>query len=210
MRGSKPKKLENQMDQPPRGDSKGEKLARVAEVILRVVAHHGLDGVRFSHLSRTSGVSRSWIYKYGGSREDLIAFAVQHFGKILLMSVSQTRKSIRTKEAWLDFQAEEFARFLGFLRREPLVLSVYFRFRGSENVLGKAIADFEKMHDQQQSEEISRLFAIPTPSASLMSELIGNLRWGLAHSWVQGPLAHMTSLIEMKNQFRALVSRIDI
>jgi AcrR family transcriptional regulator len=181
---------------------KSDKMARLAEATLRLVAQFGDKGMGFSRLARAAGVSRAWIYKYWGTREELIAFATDHFGAAFTMQGNARPPAASAKE-WLDGVTTDFAQLLERTRAHPLVLALYFRFRGSQTPIGKRIARVEAIQADREIAELRRLYGLSRADGARMAEIIGSIRMGLAHSWSVGELTAVSTAAQAASHFRA-------
>src|SRR5262245_46285759 len=88
----------NRTKQPDQG--KAGKMERVAATTLALLLEGGLADLTFSRLARRANVSRPWLYEYiGPDKDSLIAFAVDHFGKLYVRL--DARPSARDPKDWL-------------------------------------------------------------------------------------------------------------
>lgn len=188
-------------------EPKADKAARVAEAVLKLVAQGGVESVRYSKLARAAGVSRAWIYKFAPKRDELLLFAVDHFGRIFT-SLDEPHPRFLSREDWLDASARRFARLLADAERRPMVVQLYFRFRGTPTLAGKRIAEVERLEGHREGQALGELFGIPKEKVELASELIGGMRMGLAHAWSCGVLSQLTSSEALTATFRQVVDRM--
>jgi AcrR family transcriptional regulator len=180
---------------------KKEKLIKLADGLLKLVAQGwGTEGLTISRVARAAGVSRAWIYKYGGSLDDLIAFGADHHAH-LFASLEQAPEKVPTIEEWIQLTAENFARLLDHTDRKPVVILLYFRFRGTKTLLGKRIRHVELLQARREVAEVQRLFAIPETQAKQVCEIIGNIRMGMAYGWADGELKDLATRDEVKTHF---------
>lgn len=167
--------------------SKTDKLIRLAEAVLRLIDAHGMKGVTTTNLSRAAKVTRPWIYKYiGRSKDDLIRFAVDHFGR----SVAEMDRPMKfsSRAEWIQASVDHVAHVLKSTSRYPWFTSLYFKYRGTPTLLGSRIADVESAYFQKQAAEMSATLKTPTERAYLVAEVLTAFRMGLMHSWQSGGL----------------------
>ena len=188
-------------------DQKTEKVSRLAEAVLRLVAQAGVEGLTFSKLARAAGVSRAWIYKYGGTRDELLAFATDYFGKIFTSLEAQPGNYLSERQ-WLEGTTESFGALLEHTRMHPLVVMLYFRFRGTPTLLGKRIARVEATQANHEIVQLRALFLLSLPEARRVSEVLGNIRMGLAHAWAYGELKDLAAVGEVKIHFRDAIEGV--
>ncbi|OFZ20017.1 MAG: hypothetical protein A2X94_11695 [Bdellovibrionales bacterium GWB1_55_8] len=163
---------------------KAQKMLRVAEATLKILDQHGITGLSFSRVARSAAVSRTWLYKYiGGSDQELLAFAVETFGRIYARL--DDSGSHRNDKEWLRGTVARFGRLLDSTIQYPSVLPIYFKFRGSENLVGKTIEGIERIYLSRQTAELERIFSLPAKTARLAAEVLLGIRIGVAHRWLQ-------------------------
>lgn len=126
--------------------SKEEKYHRVYEECLRLIHENGLKAINHSAIARRAQVSRPWIYKYmGESREELIQSAVKYFGteftKFSLRKVDIKGPKDMLRALWNGTISN-----LEFANEYPFIISLYIRFAGTENVLGRTIDELESLY----------------------------------------------------------------
>ncbi len=165
------------------GDSKSPKEIKqlaVSIAILEIIENDGLLGVTHSKVSRKSKISRAWIYEYiGKEKSALIEFATDVFAgyitRITLAELPQTREA-------LEAQLKEGVEFLfNSVEQNPLIIKLFFRFRGTTNSVGKVIQKYEKKWLENAAKTIVSIIGLPSHQASLVAELILTLRLGFAH-----------------------------
>lgn len=172
------------MTTPEKG--KAEKMAYVAEVILKILLQSGLPAVNHSRVSRAAKVSRAWLYKYiGKDPTALCAYATSHFGAIFADFDSE--RAGRTKENYVEIMLESQERLIEKAEKYPWVLPLYARFSGSSGDLGQVIRDVEERYLSQKTTELGRLYSIERDEARMHAELLLAMRMSLAHRWVVSP-----------------------
>lgn len=165
--------------------NKSEKQIKVSEAVLEIIAREGLNGLSHSKVSRRSGVSRAWIYEYlGADKQGLIA----HAAEVLAEDFSRAKVSLpRTREE-LNTQLREGLNFVfdtGATR--PVVVQMYFRYRGSDNPIGVAIAKYERQWLRSAQKTLIDLLKLPKEQAELLAELMLTLRLGFTHRVITDP-----------------------
>lgn len=126
-----------------RKTTKEDKQLSVSIAILEVIERDGILGVTHSKVSRKAKVSRAWIYEYiGKEKSALIEYAAEvfasHFTRAKMIDLP-------TSKAELESRLKEGTNFLfTSIALNPVVIKLYFRFRGSDNSIGKVIQKYEK------------------------------------------------------------------
>jgi len=161
-------------------NTKEDKQLAVSAAILEVIEKDGLLGVTHSKVSRRSKVSRAWIYEYiGKEKSALIEFAAEvfasHFARAKMTTFPKTK-------AELDHQLQEGVDFLfNSVEISPVVIKLYFRFRGTSNPIGKVIQKYEKQWLAGASKTAIDVLHLPAEQAAIIAELVLTLRLGFAH-----------------------------
>lgn len=166
-------------------EDKQQKLDRVAKSILSIVARFGFESLTPSRLARATGVSRPWVYKYiGGSKEDLSSFAIDHFGKLF------TKLDGGTKPASIEFfQEDEIQRTeksLEFAIDNPEIIQIYYRFKGTPTIMGKAIEKIEKEYRKSKEFQIMETFNIDKTQAKIFTDILKSFKMSLCHQLISG------------------------
>lgn len=163
-----------------RKSAKEDKQFAVSAAILEIIEKDGLTGVTHSKVARKSKVSRAWIYEYIGKEKNaLVEFAAEvfasHFARAKMTELPKTKSELasRLKEG-TDFLFASAA-------LTPVVIKIYFRFRGTENPIGKVIQKYEKQWLGNVSKTIVEVIKIPSEQASILAELVLIFRMGFAH-----------------------------
>ena len=161
-------------------NTKQDKQLAVSVAILEVIEKDGLLGVTHSKVSRRSKVSRAWIYEYiGKEKSALIEFAAEVFASHFARAKMTT---FPTTKAELEHQLNEGIDFLfASVELSPVVLKLYFRFRGTANPIGSVIRKYEKQWLTGASKTATEVLHLPAEQAAIIAELILTLRLGFAH-----------------------------
>jgi DNA-binding transcriptional regulator YbjK len=161
-------------------NSKEDKQFAVSTAILEVIEKDGLAGVTHSKVSRKSKVSRAWIYEYiGKDKGDLVEYAAEvfasHFARTKMMEFPKSRTELESRlKDGTDFLFTSVA-------LSPVVIKIYFRFRGTDNRIGKVIQKYEKQWLGSASKTVVNIFQMSEEQATLLAELLLILRLGFAH-----------------------------
>ena len=170
---------------------------------MRIVAQLGVGGVTFAKLAKSSGVSRSWLYKYvGNTREDLLAFAIGFSG-----ACSRTEKTPdvqHSKVKWREDVVEGFDRLLALSEAYPAVVRLYFQFQGTGGHVGRSLDELHGRRVDRERLELMRIWGKSEKEARSSREALSVLRLSLAHGWVHGGLRKRAS----REQTRAMFERM--
>lgn len=156
------------------------KQLAASAAILEIIEHDGLLGVTHSKVARKSKVSRAWIYEYiGKEKSALIEFAADVFGghmtRVTLTELPKTK-------AALQAQLKDATGFLfDSAEKNPLIIKLYFRYRGTANAVGKVIQKYEKLWLKDAAATAADVLNLTPKQASDLAELIFTLRLGFAH-----------------------------
>jgi len=163
-----------------RARDKAEKMAGAAECVGKILIQHGLSGVTHARVARSGNVSRAWLYKYvGSSREDLVRFATEHFANLL--AEFDQRPRTHSRDAWVEDTVDGMRVLLAHASEHPWLLPLYFRYQGSETVLGSTIADMERMYIATTAAEMKEALALDQPTACWAAELLLAFRMAFAY-----------------------------
>jgi AcrR family transcriptional regulator len=158
---------------------KQEKMEYVAEHVLKIILARGLNGLSYAQVAKSSGVSRAWLYKYvGESKEQLIGFAVVHFGKIF--SDLDAQPSCSTREEFIQHALDGLKRIFDLSLRYPWILPLYFRYAGTRTVIGDTIRQIENLYFSKVEKEIERYMSPKKTSPRVLAEVLGYLNMGVA------------------------------
>jgi len=162
---------------------KTDKMERVASATLQLILEQGLSELTFSKLSRKAGVSRPWLYEYiGATKESLVEYAVDHFGKQYARLDNRPRAS--SAKEWLPQVLLRTDELLDDSLAYPWVIPLYYRYRGTVNPLGKRIKLLEERYLKSMTEEIKQALQVRNETARVLAETLMAVRLGLAYHWV--------------------------
>ncbi|MBN8541904.1 MAG: TetR family transcriptional regulator [Deltaproteobacteria bacterium] len=160
--------------------SKEQKQLSVSIAALEVIEAEGLGGVTHSKVARKAGVSRAWIYEYiGNEKSALIEYAADvlasHFARVKLTEIPKTK-------ADLQRLAEEGTDFLfTSVDLNPVIIQLYFRYRGTRNPIGEVILKHEKQWLSKSTKTLVDILGLTKEQAELLTEFILTMRMGYAH-----------------------------
>ncbi len=161
--------------------TKEEKQIAVSKAVLELIEVDGLNGVTHSKVNRRSGVSRAWIYEYiGKDKNAFIEFAAEtlasHFARIdLELPANKEQLSLRLNDA-VNFVFDSVA-------KDPVLIKLYFRFRGAKNPLGQVIKKYEKKWLNNAIKSLIDILGLSVEQAALAAEFALTLRLGFAHRY---------------------------
>ncbi len=166
-------------------EDKQQKLDRVAKGILSIVVRFGFESLTPSRLARATGVSRPWVYKYiGGSKEDLSSFAVDHFGKLFAQLDGGAKPA--SVEFFQDDEIQRTLKTLQFAKEHPEIIMLYFRFKGTPSVMGKAIEKIEKEYRKGKEFQIQETFKISKTESKAFTDILKSFKMSLCHQLISG------------------------
>jgi|GEM_PF-3687244 len=159
---------------------KEQKQLAVSVAVLEIIEREGLQAVTHSKVSRKSGVSRAWIYEYiGKERKTLITYAAEVFASYFARS---KMTAVPKTGAELQLQLEDGINFVfDSIELSPVIIKLYFRFRGSDNPIGQIIQKYENEWLNAASKKIRDTLETSKEKAEVLAELILTLRLGFAH-----------------------------
>ncbi len=97
-------------------------------------------------------------------------------------STSVKIKSLPETKEQLQTQLKEGIQFLfDSVERDPVVIKLYFRFRGTENPVGNVIKKYEKSWLENASKSVAEIMGISKEQSVMLAELMLTLRLGFAH-----------------------------
>lgn len=162
---------------------KAERSARAAEAALKLIEKHGLERLTIAQVARLAKISRPWIYKYiGPSQNELIEFAVDHFGRIL--SAMDERLNPKNPQEWIAATRFGTVNLLDMAAERPWLVTLYFRYRGTQTVPGKRIDQVEGQYLRIFATEIQTALGFGAKYSHFLASSILAVRMGLAHQWV--------------------------
>lgn len=160
-------------------DSKIEKFDQVAKAIIHLVDLHGLEAITHARVHQVSKVSRPWLYKYiGKEKKDLLAYAVNTLG----------RQWARLDTPWNAKDAKEFqARLIDstlfaidFIKKNPMMIGPYFRFKGTPTAIGKTIEHIEDQFLAHYTKEFTKHYGLGKAEARIRAMTVLSTRLSLA------------------------------
>ena len=161
-------------------DAKSQKYFAVSRAILEIIEKEGEENVTHSRIARLSQVSRPWIYEYmGREKEDLIDVAAEVFGSFFARAstTAEPHNACELKALLLDGQEIAFQN----IKAEPVIIKLYYRFRGTTNPIGLVIKKYEKHWLDVMSENLMRILNFDDQKALNISRAILTLRLGFYH-----------------------------
>lgn len=186
--------------------NKSEKYFVVSRAILEIIEKEGPAKVSHSEVARLSKVSRAWIYEYmGKNREDLIDTASELFASYFTRSnvdvEGNTAKAIKTH---LE-NSQEIA--LQKIIDTPVIIKLYFRFRGTATPMGVAIKKYEKHWLDFMAANFIRIMGLDENKAVSVCRAILTLRLGYFHRVATSPNSAKETL-EAKEGLNLLYSHV--
>lgn len=158
---------------------KQAKFQAVAEAIFTILIRGGIENLSHTRVAEVSKVSRAWVYKYiGKSPEDLIAFSLDAIGKefahLGVLLAQQSADDVRTSLFQGTF------RMLKNSEKNPALMALYSRYAGTQNPVGRKIAELEKEYLTALRTRLEQFFKLPADEAVVVAEVLHGLRMGLA------------------------------
>jgi AcrR family transcriptional regulator len=190
-------------------NDKESKMDIIANKTLYILERYGHDAVTFSRVAASTKISRPWIYKYiGKTKEDLMNFAVDHFGKKFALIYS--RPQPQDIEQWNKMTVAGFERILNETQKNPWIIIIYFQFRGSTTPLGIRIAHLENLFLKENSKEIQSALNLDSKKAKKFTKYLLAIRMGLVHNWITNNSTQdeKIEIIEFFSQFIELTKLI--
>ena len=163
--------------------SKQERFDAFAVATLRWIEAHGLARMNLTQISKRSGVSRAWIYKYiGSSQNDWILHDVRHFGAALGRFDSEPQYGIKglSRDEWLANSRHSWMAMARLGRQVAWLLPLYFQYRNRKSGIAEPIRELEARVDARHARELAQVFGLDRPTARSMAELLTGLRSSLA------------------------------
>lgn len=156
--------------------NKEKKVKVVLESILEIIAQKGPQGLSFTVVSRKSGVSRPWLYKYvGKTKDDLLDFAFREYANKI---APKGKKWVHTKK---DIDARLADGFQKLWEMEPQILKIYFQQFSRETDLSRRMMEREKEYSSDMAKALEKVYGVRAPVAELTAEYLTYLRIAIAH-----------------------------
>lgn len=180
-------------------NSKEEKFTKVAISVIRAL-NVSVGHVSHSFISRDSGVSRAWIYKYiGSSKEELVKFGVKFFGN-MLADIKGPITIAKTKAEFKEHILLATWEIIGEFSTYPDLTLLYFKHCGQKTVIGKMIDEYEAVFINELKTSLIKLFKRKPQDAQLMAELIMSLRMGIVHRYTVKDLSKTYKMIDIDRE----------
>jgi AcrR family transcriptional regulator len=184
---------------PARGPA-GEKAQRIIEAMRRSVAHRGMVGSTFDHVSREAGVSRGLLHYYFGTKEQLLVEAVRRDCELRMQALQRQLSSAQSADDFIELMAQNLQ---STVRDEPEFVTLLFELfalsrRNSDIALEYAELmratrrHVAEMLDAGQRDGILRLHAPP----EAIAEVLFSLADGLALRMLAEPDRKFTSTVK--------------
>lgn len=166
--------------------SKEFKYHSVYSAVLEILnSRRGLTGVNHSALSRGSGVSRPWIYKYvGKTKEEVIQRTAEHY--IDELFCRRKLPVINELGELKRFIREDSISFLKEAQNHHQLIPLIFIYFESAGPVGDIVRSVFKQYSKRLSKDIQRVLEISRDDAEFMSELISIIRIGLSFFLIRG------------------------
>lgn len=159
---------------------KAKKMSLVAQKTLLLCERGGVDSITISHVAKLAKVSRPWIYKYiGGTKSSLISFALDQFGKEF--ALLENRPNPQNPQTWLISLTSGFDHLLDICRKNPWALSIYFRFKGADGLIGEKVRQIEVQFIDKSAEEIQKALSFSKAEALDAARFLTTVRMALVH-----------------------------
>lgn len=172
--------------------TKDDKAHRVAGAILNLVTQQGISSLNPTRIARSANVSRPWIYKYiGGTREELMEFAAQHFGMIYSRLSSPFPDA--SVEEWIGDERDGLKASIDLVQEYPWILPAYYRYKGTSTAIGKVIEKIEKQYLQRKSVQIQKAVRGKGASSRIWAEVLLAFKFSLVHRWQFSDLRNLAS-----------------
>lgn len=158
---------------------KQAKFQAVAEAIFTILIRGGIENLSHTRVAEVSKVSRAWVYKYiGKTSEELIAFSLdaigKEFAKVGVLLAQQSADDVRTSL----FQG--MFRMLANSEKNPALMALYSRYAGTQNPVGRKIAELEEEFLAALRSRLVQFFGLPPGEAVIVAEVLHGMRMGLA------------------------------
>jgi len=160
--------------------TKEQKQIAVSMAVLEVIEKDGIIGMTHSKVARKSGVSRAWIYEYVGKEKN--AF-IEYAAESIASYFSRIKMNLPDTKEKLQLQLKDGIQFLfDSATNDPVIIKLYFRFRGTANPIGEVIRKYEKQWLNAATKSVTKSLGLPAEQAALFAELMLTLRLGFAHN----------------------------
>ncbi|MBS1971329.1 MAG: hypothetical protein JSU04_13560 [Bdellovibrionales bacterium] len=161
-------------------DAKSEKYFNVSRAILEMLEQEGVAALSHTAISRKAKVSRAWIYEYmGRDRQHLLDIASETFGSYF--TKTNISVEILTPADLLKLLRVGHEMTFAKMEAEPILIKLYFRFKGTKTPMGATIKKYEKHWLDYMSEIFMRVLKYDEAEASNICQIIQTLRLGFCH-----------------------------
>lgn len=188
---------------------KQAKFQSVAEGIFTILIRGGFENLSHTRVAEVSGVSRAWIYKYiGKNPEDLITYSLDVIGK----EFAKTDGLLSQKSA-ADVRTSLFNgtfRMLGDAAKNPALMALYYRYTGTQNPIGKKIAELEGAYIDIVRTRLQKYFGLSKGDASTVAEVLHGMRMGLAHRYSNTDLRESADYAALLKGLRRVIKHFAI
>lgn len=185
-------------------DEKIEKVKRVAAATLNIIWQNGIRYLSPTRVARSAKVSRPWIYKYiGGSKEALMASAVDYFGR-LFSRIDQSTEA-KGVEGWMNDEMRDLQKNFALSKECPWILPLYYHFKGSQNVIGRGIEKIEAEYLDRKAVQLRKVIGVSPATSRLVAELMATYKLATVHRWQTGELQKLMSQEELTQRLRLLL-----
>lgn len=188
---------------------KQAKFQAVAEAIFTILIRGGIENLSHTRVAEVSKVSRAWVYKYiGKSSEELIAFSLdaigKEFAKVGVLLSKQSADDVRTSLFHGTF------RMLANSEANPALMALYSRYAGTQNPVGRKIADLEEEYLGAVRSRLERYFGLPADEAIVVAEVLHGMRMGLAVRYSSLGMKDKTDLEGVLRALRRVIKHFAI
>jgi len=166
-----------------KGNSKEDKVRRVEETVLSILALEGESRLTISHLAKQSRVTRPWIYKqFGASITDLMAFSGRVVSNYFALSVSA--HPMRSREECKNVLYCAFQESLNDVERWPWVPLIYFNYSSRPGPVGDAIRAAEQIWCRRLVSVFCAVYNVAEPKAEAVALSMVKIWAAAMHSWI--------------------------
>lgn len=173
--------------------SKDLKFQAVTQALLKILSSSHLE-ITHSQVSRLSGVSRAWLYKYiGQTAHDLTQFAARQIAHDLLHLGGLPTEVMKDKDVSAEklinhiFQASEHLFALSEYEKD--IFKIYFKYLGTDTTIGKLIQQYEKQQIKNLSEAFIQIMNWEKQKALDLAEIILAIKFGISGRLASGAMS---------------------
>lgn len=185
-------------------ETKNDKYVKLIHTTFKLIGSLGYENVTITLLSKHSGVSRGWIYKYIDSDiEGVLKFCLKEYGQEFArfgdIQVYNNPKDF--SESILTFTAALADKIV----EDPSSILIYFSNYNSDNLVGETVRELDGKYLNILTENIEKSFEIPRELASDRARAFHLMRMGGLHSFA-GFAGSKEEFEKRKVQFLNLLS----